>query len=397
MIIRVQKDGYSVNIVYISQWFSSSGGGGEVFFMEIARGMAECGHTVHVISQKLAAELEQPIFGNLKIHRVRPQLSSFPPSYAQNILFIINATWLGLRLIKREKIDIVHVNNFTPIIVGTILSKICKVPLVKTIHVVFSATPNYWRNWSKQVNVSRFTSKVGPFFEKLTIKLPADVIHTVSNSTNMDLMKYDTKTKIMVVPNLVNLSFYDNWNKKKIYEDSIVFVGRLAFNKNLNVVISSFENVIKKVPHAKLVVIGDGPMLEEWKKMADDTGLKDKIIFTEFIPVVKKMEFLSKCAALVLPSITEGLPTVVLESFAMSTPVILSDILPHRDIVEDGVDGFLVDSNDTGKWAEKIIYLLSNKDICRKMGKMGRMKVENHFGNEIVLNKMESLYSSLIR
>ncbi|HKQ20905.1 MAG TPA: glycosyltransferase family 4 protein [Nitrososphaeraceae archaeon] len=385
-----------MNIVYVSQWFSSSGGGGEVLFTQIARGMAEHGHNVHIISHKLA-DFKEDDMGNVKIHRVNPSLSNFPPSYFQNVMFILSATWLGLRIIKQEKIDVIHVNNFTPILVGTILSKICKIPLVKTIHVVFSATPNYWNNWSKQLNVSRFTSKIGPLFEKLTIKLPADVIHTVSNSTKMDLIKYDAKSKIMVIPNLVNLSFYDKWSERKIYEDSVLFVGRLAFNKNLNVVISSFEKVIKKIPHAKLVIIGDGPMLEEWKKMAYDIGLKDKIIFTEFIPVTEKMDFLSKCSALILPSITEGLPTVVLESFAMSTPVILSDISPHRDIVEDGVDGFLVGSNDAAKWAEKIIYLLSNKEICRKMGKMGRIKVEEHYSNEIVLNRMESLYSSLIR
>ena len=385
-----------MNIIYVSQWFSSSGGGGEVLFMQIASGMAKKGHNVHIISHRLANFKDDDI-RNVKIHRVNPLLSNFPPSYFQNVMFILSATWLGLRIIKREKIDVIHVNNFTPIIVGTILSKLCKVPLVKTIHVVFSATPNYWNNWSKQLNVSRFTSKIGPLFEKLTIKLPADIIHTVSNSTKLDLIKNNAKSKIIVIPNLVNLSFYDKWSEKKIYDDSVLFVGRLAFNKNLNTVISSFEKVIKKIPEAKLVVIGDGPMLEEWKKMAYDAGLKDKIIFTEFIPVAQKMDFLSKCSALVLPSITEGLPTVVLESFAMSTPVILSDISPHRDIVKDGVDGFLVDSNDTEKWAEKIIYLLSNKDVCKKMGKIGRIKVEKEFSDEIVLNKMESLYSSLIR
>ena len=384
-----------MNILYVSQWFSSSGGGGEVLFMQIARGIAEQGHNVHVISHKLADFNEDDI-GNVKIHRVNPLLSNFPPSYFQNIGYILSATWLGLRIIKQHKIDVMHVNNFTPIIVGTILSKICKIPLVKTIHVVFCATPNYWNNWSKQLNVSRFTSWVGPLFEKLTLKLPADIIHTVSNSTKMDLIKFNAKSKVKVIPNLVNLSFYDNWNKKKTYEDTVLFVGRLAFNKNLNVVISSFEKVIKKIPNAKLVVIGDGPMSEEWKKIAYNIGLEDKIVFTAFVPTDKKMDFFSKCSALVLPSITEGLPTVVLESFAMSTPVILSDIPPHRDIVKDGVDGFLVASNDIEKWSEKIIYLLSNKDACRKMGLNGRSKVEKDFSSQSVINKFESLYKDVV-
>jgi hypothetical protein len=81
------------------------------------------------------------------------------------------------------------------------LSKLCGIPLVKTFHVVFSATPNYWNNNSKQSNVSRLTSIIGPFFEKLTIRLPADVVHTAGNSTQKKLT--ENKAKI-VIQNIVN-------------------------------------------------------------------------------------------------------------------------------------------------------------------------------------------------
>ena len=384
-----------MKILYVSQWFSSSGGGGEVLFMEIANGIIKRGHYVHVVSHALD-DFQDHESDHIKIHRINPLLRSFPPSYIQNIKFILNATWLGLKIIKREKIDIIHVNNFSPVIVGTILSKICNIPLVKTIHVVFSASPNYWKNWAKQSNVSRLTSIIGPLFEKLTIRLPADIIHTVSDSTKKDLIKYKAKSKIVVIPNIVNLSFYDKLKLNKSYEDYVLFVGRLAFNKNLNVVISSFAKVVEKVPSAKLIIVGTGPMLDEWKKIVFNLGLKENVVFTGYISQHEKMELWSKSAALILPSITEGLPTVVLESFAMSTPVIVSDIDPHREIIDDGLDGFLIPLNDSQKWAEKIIYLLSNKDICKKMGEEGRIKVEREFSVESIIRKIESLYSTLV-
>jgi glycosyltransferase involved in cell wall biosynthesis len=386
-----------VNIAYISQWFSSSGGGGEVLFIEIARGMSEKGHRIHVISQKLSTDFEDPSTNNIKIHRVRPQLSGFPPSYFQNILFIISATWLGLRLVKREKIDIIHVNNFSPVIIGTILSKICKIPLVKTFHVVFSATHNYWKNWSMQSNVSRLTSVVGPFFEKLTIWLPADIIHAVSQSTKKHLIEFKAKPKIVVIPNIVNLSYFEKLDSNKTYGENVLFVGRLVYNKNLNVVISTFAKVVEKVPNAKLIVVGTGPMLEEWKKMAHGLGLNDNIIFTGFIDENEKLELFGKTSAFVLPSITEGLPTIILEAFAMKTPVIVSDIEPHREIITEGIDGFLIPLDDLQKWAEKIVYILSNKDECKKLGLNGRTKVEKDFSGQSVINELESVYKDLIQ
>ena len=384
-----------MKILYISQWFSSSGGGGEVLFIEFASEMAKRGHSVHVLTHKDSSRAGLK-FDNIYIHEVKPGLSSFPPSYFQNIGFILNATWIGLRIIKNYQIDLIHCNNFSPIIVGTLLSKLCNKPLIKTVHVVFAATSKYWSNWSKQTNVSRFSSIIGPLFEKLTIRLPADIIHTVSKTTKENLVRFGARSKIILVPNIVNLSSYDKLNLKKSYGDYILFIGRLVFNKNLNVLIESFVKVVQKVPNAKLIVVGTGPMLQIWKKMVRDLELKDRIIFTGYVGENEKMDLTANTSAFVLPSINEGMPTVVLEAFAMSTPVIVSDIQSHREIVDDGVDGFLIPLDDKQKWAEKIIYILTNREVCKKMGCNGRAKVEKQFSSQIAINKLESIYKELI-
>jgi len=71
-----------VKILYLSQWFSASGGGGEVLFMELASGMSKRGHIIHVLSHALENYQDRGI-DNIQINRIKPVLHSFPPSYFQ--------------------------------------------------------------------------------------------------------------------------------------------------------------------------------------------------------------------------------------------------------------------------------------------------------------------------
>jgi glycosyltransferase involved in cell wall biosynthesis len=131
--------------------------------------------------------------------------------------------------------------------------------------------------------------------------------------------------------------------------------------------------------------------------MVSDMELTRSIEFTGYITDEKKVVLLSKCSALLLPSFVEGFGIVILESFAMSKPVLVADIQPTNEIVDDGIDGFILPANNPTKWSEKISFLLNNKDVCRKMGISARNKLETKYSLNFVLNEMESLYLSLSR
>jgi glycosyltransferase involved in cell wall biosynthesis len=386
-----------MNVLYITQWFSYIGGGGEVQFINLINAMANKGHRVHVICQRLSnSEISNEI-ENLHIHRVKPIIRNERLNLNQNMRFIINAVYKGSKLIKDERIDIIHVNNFSPVIAGSILSKIFNIPIIKTIHAVYCTSPDFWRKWSSQNNASSMLWIVGPLFEKITIRLHADIIHAVSNATKMDILKVNAKSKITVIPNGVDLSNYDNLKLNIDYQKYVVFIGRLVVNKNLDIVISSFKDVIITIPEAKLIVIGSGPKLDEWKNMVSDMGLGSNIEFTGYISQEEKMDLLSKCSALVLPSTVEGQPIAALEALAMSKPLLLSDIEPSYEIVTEGVDGFILPTNDATKWAERITFLLSRKDVCEKMGREGRLKVEKKYNIERLLDNVETTYHGLQR
>jgi glycosyltransferase involved in cell wall biosynthesis len=385
-----------VNILYITQWLSPVGGGGEVVFYDISRGMSQIGHQVHIICHRLSesTEINTPSLNdNLHVDRISPTVKGFPPSMRQNVFFILNAIIKGSQLIRKYKIELIHVNNFAPVVAGSVLARLFDIPIVSTIHVVFgSSSPGYWKRWSSQKNISPLSSIIGPLFENLTIKIPVNIIHSVSETTRKDILNVNSRTKVAVVTNGIDLTDYNKYESGLVYQNYVVFIGRLVFNKNLDVVLSSFTEVRKKIPDAKLIVVGSGPMLDEWKEMALRLGIGENVVFTEYVSHEKKLDILSKTSALLLPSITEGMPIVVLEAFALSKPVLLSDIESHRDIVEDGYDGFLVPVDDINKWAEKIIFILSSKEARENIGRKARCKVENKFSMARTLEKLETLY-----
>ncbi|MDF0681514.1 MAG: glycosyltransferase family 4 protein [Candidatus Nitrosocosmicus sp.] len=235
-----------MNILYITQWFSSEGGGGEVVFINVAKGMAKKGHKVEVISHKLKNTADEQIQG-LEIHRIDPKLNNQLPSIFDNFLFMILGIIQGIRIIRKNKIDVIHSNNFISVIVGKTLSKIFRIPFVTTIHHVYYQTPELWDEWAKQEGVSKLSKILGPFLEKMTIKMDADAIHTVSKSTYDDVRKINKKSKSCndhqwTLSRKVSGYFSEEFN------DYIVFIGRLVFYKNVNFLINAFIHVLEKIP-----------------------------------------------------------------------------------------------------------------------------------------------------
>jgi glycosyltransferase involved in cell wall biosynthesis len=387
-----------MKILYLTQFFSASRGGGEVVFYSMAEGMAKRGHSADVICHKLTIPEENDL-GGVAVHRIKPILQhkgGLPPSIKHNITYIINAILKGSEIIRRKKIDIIHSNNFSPVIAGSILSRVYNIPFVTTIHDIFTtSSPDYWKRWAAQNNVSRVSSWIGPIFEKITVKVPVDVVHTVSFASKEDLVKFNSKSCIIVIPNGIDLMNYDALGFQRDYTNYVLYIGRLVFYKNLGVVISSFSEVVKKLPDSKLIIVGDGPMRDEWEKMVSNLNLNQNIEFTGYVSHEKKVELLSKCSALVLPSLFEGFGLVLLEAFALSKPVLVADVKPYDEIIDNGIDGFVLPAHSSREWSEKIVFLLSNKTLSEKMGAKGRAKVENKYNIDNVISQIESTYKTL--
>src|SRR5438093_3689023 len=170
-----------MNVLLLTQFFSTTRGGGEYVFSMIAQLLAEKGNNVWVITNMIKGE-EYTSHKNIKIVFVPPLLvykGGLPPGFKDNITYSLCAIKTALSLIKKEKIDIIHSNNFAGALAGAMISTLTSKPHITTIHDVYSLYEDFWKQWGRQSNVSKLNVLLAPFFEKMIIRLKYAAIHTV--------------------------------------------------------------------------------------------------------------------------------------------------------------------------------------------------------------------------
>jgi glycosyltransferase involved in cell wall biosynthesis len=386
-----------LNILYLSQFFDVTGGS-EYLFYTLAKSISERGHHVEVICHKVRnSGAVNPV--GINIRQIRPEVvhtGQLPPSIAKNIGYICNAILSGSGIIRSNQIDLIHANSYSSILAASILSAIYRKPLVSTIHDVFStSSPDSWKQWAQQSNASKVSLWIGPIFEKLTIRVPSSIIHAVSEATKRDILKIKNKSRIIVIPIGIDLRLFDDQITVTEYQNFILFIGRLVYYKNLDVIISCFSEIVKKIPEAKLMVVGDGPMRSKWETLSMQSGLENNIRFMGFVCHETKKMLLSKCSALVLPSTFEGFGLVILEAFAMKKPALVSDVEPFDEIVDNGRDGYLIPLKDKAEWVKRIVEVLLDRERSCSMGANGRRKVEDKFSLDRFVDRIEHLYESI--
>ncbi|MEO9307240.1 MAG: glycosyltransferase family 4 protein [Nitrososphaera sp.] len=386
-----------MNILLLSQFFSTTRGGGEYVFNIIAKNLAKNGHNVYIITNKIHGEKYQT-HQNINLIFIPPTLEykgGLPPSFSDNIRYTINAVKTGLDTIKKEKIDIIHSNNFAPALAGSILSTISSKPHITTIHDIFSLCgKNYWKQWGKQSDISRLNVFLAPFFEKLSVKLRYSCIHTVSEATKDDLIKFGAKKPIHVIHNAVETTSHSNTPTNPF---QFVYIGRLVFYKNLEVIIKAIDIIKKTEPKINLVIIGSGPHKQTLQKMVQDLDLQQNIEFQGYVSPEEKSKTLETSNALVFPSLCEGFGLVILESFEKSRPVLVSDIRPMSDIVSHKQNGLVLDPHDENIWAKSMLELIHDPEMSSKMGESANQLLKTRYSQDALYKKIIEMYNATVK
>jgi glycosyltransferase involved in cell wall biosynthesis len=154
------------------------------------------------------------------------------------------------------------------------------------------------------------------------------------------------------------------------------------------------KKVLEKMPNTEFLLVGDGPLRPQYEQMASELGVLRKVHFLgrrSDVPMI-----ITNLDVSVLPSTSEGLSNVILESMAAGKPVIATNVGGNREIVQDGVTGYLVTPADSRALADRMLTLLQNPDRAKTFGLEGRKVVEEKFTVEAMVKKYEKLYMSLV-
>ncbi len=355
-------------------------------FMKIVRDM---GYVVEVAAKDkgFAENIEKEGFKFYNIPFSRNPLS----------FFNVKGFFLLIKLLKDNKYTMIHIHTPVASFVGRFAGRIAKVP-----HLVYTAHGFHFHEYgNKFKNFAYFK------LEKLA-GMFSDVLITI-NKDDYEIAKKKNLTpngKVVYIKGVgVDTSYFnparftleEAEKYRKVFElitenFVMISVAELIKRKNIEDIITSVGMLVKT--KAKLLVVGDGILRKELTNFAKEKGLNESILFLGRRNDVPNLLQISD--VLVFTSHHEGLPKAVMEAMAMEKPVVAYNIRGVRDLVVDGETGFLVPYRNVQQLAEKVLYLMNNPEIARKMGRKGRERIEKEFSIEKIKAEMSNLYREIL-
>ncbi|GAA3798836.1 glycosyltransferase [Sphaerisporangium flaviroseum] len=166
----------------------------------------------------------------------------------------------------------------------------------------------------------------------------------------------------------------------------VVMVGSLCVRKNHAAVVRAWPAVVRAVPGARLVILGEGPARSELRALAAALGVERHVELRGQVTQDDIVSVLRQSRVLAHPSWSEGQPRAVLEAMACGLPVLCSDISSHREIVRPGY-GRLLAPGSPHDWGEAIASLLTDQDRAHRMGLDARHHVCEHHDFEAMMDR----------
>lgn len=294
-------------------------------------------------------------------------------------------------LYSKKEIDIVEATDWTGI---TSFIKPQKCPLIirlngsDTYFCHLDNRPVKWKN---------------KFHEKRALK-NADALLSVSQFTaDKTNFVFGLNKKFGIIPNPINCKLFQNNTQNDKTSQDILYFGSLIRKKGLLELPLIFNKVIEKNADAKLILVGkDVPDVisgnsSTWAMMQElfsENALKN-VEYLGGVPYDGIKEKIQQSRICVFPSFAEAFPVSWLEAMALEKPIVASNIGWANEMIDDGKSGFLVNPKDHVLYAERIIDFLEDENLCMKVGKQARKKIEESFDIEVLAKKNIDFYKQI--
>ena len=360
--------------IIVSLFPPNKPGGTEIAAYNLAKHLAKRGHDIYVITS----------------YDERYYLpSGFPHIYEENGFYVHRISWSRIPIIgvfsflvkfffkiRSIKPDIVQALDLNMGLAAWLPKKILKIPYV------------VWGRGDDVYKINRFERiRTKPILQN------ADAILALTENMQIKL-KNIYNTEIFIVPNGIDLEEYAGetlFPDKKTDTKNILFVGRLRPVKGVQYLITAMKKIHEEMPDAKLIIVGEGEERECLAALSIQLGIQKYVKFIGKVEHEKVKTFMQQADVFVLPSLSEGFPNVILEAMACGLPVIATRVGGIPDIISNGTNGYLVDVKDTNDMANKIIFLLSDDILRKKISDNNRDLVKKYAWDNVTI-ELEKIY-----
>jgi glycosyltransferase involved in cell wall biosynthesis len=378
-----------MKILYISDVYFPRINGVSTSIRTFVKQMQSLGHEVHLIAPDYAASTEDESW----IKRIPARSIYFDP---EDKLMKWGAAMQKLHELRRENYDLIHVHTpFVAHYLGLRLARELKVPCVETYHTFFEDYLHHYLPWVPKLiarGIARTISK--------RQCNAVDAIVAPSKPMLDVLRAYGVKAAAEVIPTgLQEHSFKDADGKAfrikygiPLERPMLLFVGRVAFEKNISFLLEMTKVLIEKHPDALLVVAGQGPAEKILHKLAADLGLDNNIKFIGYLDRNTELNACYQAADIfVFSSKSETQGLVLLEAMAQGTPVVAIAELGTASILIEG-KGALIAADNIEGFADKVHYLLKYPEDRYELGKVALMYATENWTAKLQAERMLHFY-----
>ncbi len=200
--------------------------------------------------------------------------------------------------------------------------------------------------------------------------------------------------KTIIAPIYVDLTVYTQKRSLKDRKNVVGYIGNLVRRKGIEEFAKSMPRILEERQNVAFIIGGTGPALNSLKGIISDYRLSHKVTFRGFIPEKDLPKCLNALKLLVLPSYSEGLPNIVLESMACGTPVLATPVGGIPDVIEDGETGIILRGNSAESIVRGVIGALDHPKLPEIANK-ARALVKSKYSYEVAVNRYKNILTSL--
>ncbi len=408
-----------MKILFLADDFPpQSFGGAGISTCDLALGMKKAGHEVFVVTTcREEAEAGQSDYQGLTVWKIA---SDYPARWRSYISLYNRPVIKKLEeILKKLKPDVVHVNN-----VHLYLSyHSIKLSKKYTKVVVFTArdamtfsygklnTKRYLENFDCRLtwldNLKQAKKSWNPFRNFIIRKYLgyADKLLAVSNALRIALEQNGIKNvEVMYTGSSVSERHVSNEDAEQfrakhglVGKKVVLFSGRISEAKGGKYVLETIDKISKEIPELVLLIAGKTDAYSE--KMKDEArkmGIEDKLLFAGWIGRAEMKYIYASSDVVLVPSVCfDAFPRTVLSAMAAGKPVVGTPYGGARELILDGITGYVVNPLKTKEMAEKIVTLLKNPQQASKLGKAGQERVKSEFNLEDKVVQHIAIYEKL--
>ncbi|MFW9923094.1 MAG: glycosyltransferase family 4 protein [Candidatus Thorarchaeota archaeon] len=353
---------------------------------------------VHVVTCSFPGTPEYELVDGVHVHRFDAYAIPAPEFLQWDLNMNLLMERKAIEIMEKYNIDILHAHDWLVASAAIGLKHLYRKPLIATIHSLERGRRNGLHNDGQRM------------IDQIENLLVQEAWHNIVCSQYMQSLSHFSfnfpNDKMTIIPNGVRfkefsvsltseerLSHHLKYARKN--EHIISYIGRLVPEKGVNILLGAVQKVLQLKPNTKFVIAGEGWHRAELERIVNELKIKDKVLFTGYLPENDFLPYFRVSDVLVVPSTYEPFGIVALEGMATKTPIIVSDVGGLSEIVDHRWTGMKVPPENSDALADAIIELLENDLLRKQLVKNAMQKLKHVFDWSIIADQTIKIYDKV--